>query len=498
MIESSVPSARIRRVNQADVRVEGAFVLYWMTANRRLEWNFALQRAVDRARALRRPLLVFEPLRVDYRWAADRFHRFVMDGMADNHRGLESSTISYFPYVEPAPGHGADLLAGLARSCSLMVTDDSPISFYPRMIAAAGKRFDVAVEAVDSGGLLPVGSCDRDYPTAHGFRRFLQKELPGHLEELPSADAVASANLVPLERSLSDLVPGFAPTPPAALVDPATERALPIDHDVPAVPVRGGSGAARDRLLRFIADRLPAYGTQRNHPDADKTSGLSAYLHFGHISSHEIFATVAAEELWSPASLSTTADGSREGWWGMSASSEAFLDQVVTWRELGINTCYRRDDYDEYSSLPEWARVTLGAHRDDERPHVYGLDVLDASATHDEIWNAAQNQLVVEGRIHNYLRMLWGKKILEWSASPEQALAAMIELNNKYALDGRDPNSYAGIFWVLGRYDRAWGPERPIFGKVRYMTSANTARKLRLKGYLETHGSRRSAMGRPA
>jgi len=129
----------------------------------------------------------------------------------------------------------------------------------------------------------------------------------------------------------------------------------------------------------------------------------------------------------------------------------------------------------------------LDEHRVDERPHVYSFSELEAAKTHDKIWNAAQNQLVAEGRIHNYLRMLWGKKILQWSPSPENALQTMIELNNKYALDGRDPNSYSGIFWVLGRYDRAWGPERPVFGKVRYMTSANTARKLRLKEYLRTH-----------
>jgi deoxyribodipyrimidine photo-lyase len=167
---------------------------------------------------------------------------------------------------------------------------------------------------------------------------------------------------------------------------------------------------------------------------------------------------------------------------------ESFLDELITWREIGFNMCWQREDYDQFASLPEWSKQTLAEHGDDPRQYVYGLEEYEAAATHDELWNAAQRQLVRDGRIHNYLRMLWGKKILEWSASPQEALGTMIELNNKYALDGRDPNSYSGIFWVLGRYDRAWGPERPIFGKVRYMSSENTARKLSVRGYIEQYG----------
>ncbi|MEQ9323841.1 MAG: deoxyribodipyrimidine photolyase, partial [Polyangiaceae bacterium] len=175
--------------------------------------------------------------------------------------------------------------------------------------------------------------------------------------------------------------------------------------------------------------------------------------------------------------------------WGMSAGAEAFLDELVTWREVGLNMCFHRDDYDQLESLPDWAKKTIAEHADDERPVLYDLDQLDAAETGDEIWNAAQRQLVRDGRMHNYLRMLWGKKIYGWSPSAADALDVMIELNNRYAVDGRDPNSYSGIFWVLGRYDRAWGPERPIFGKLRYMTSDSTRKKLRLKGYLAKHGA---------
>jgi deoxyribodipyrimidine photo-lyase len=171
----------------------------------------------------------------------------------------------------------------------------------------------------------------------------------------------------------------------------------------------------------------------------------------------------------------------------MSEGAEAFLDQLVTWRELGLNAALHLPGFTNYRSLPDWARATLDRHRRDPRETVYGLREFEAARTHDPLWNAAQRQLVAEGTIHTYLRMLWGKKILEWSASPREALAIMVELNNLYALDGRDPNSWSGIFWCLGRYDRPWGPERPIFGKIRYMSSQNTARKVRVKDYIRKY-----------
>jgi deoxyribodipyrimidine photo-lyase len=172
---------------------------------------------------------------------------------------------------------------------------------------------------------------------------------------------------------------------------------------------------------------------------------------------------------------------------GFGEGADAFLDQLVTWREIGFNMCAHRRDHAEYASLPDWCRRTLDAHASDRRD-LYSVKQLEAARTHDELWNASQRQLLREGRIHNYLRMLWGKKILEWSPSPKDALARMIRLNDKYALDGRDPNSYSGILWVLGRYDRPWGPERPIFGLVRYMSTASAARKLHLREYLARYG----------
>jgi deoxyribodipyrimidine photo-lyase len=239
---------------------------------------------------------------------------------------------------------------------------------------------------------------------------------------------------------------------------------------------------------RFLDERLDRYADERNQPEEEVASGLSPYLHFGHTSAQRVVAELLERESWSPDRLADTADGKREGWWGTSPAAEAFLDELVTWRELGyVLSDQRPDDYDAYESLPAWALATLEEHAGDPREHTYTLAELEEARTHDPLWNAAQHQLRREGRIHNYLRMLWGKKILEWSPTPRQALAALIELNNKYAVDGRNPNSYSGIFWTLGRFDRPWAPERRVFGQVRYMSSANTARKLRVRAYIERY-----------
>ena len=481
----ATPAVRITQANDSPVAPGGDFVLYWMTASRRTRWNFALQRAVEHGNALRLPLLVLEPLRAGYRWACDRFHRFVIDGMVDNQARLKRKGVAFYPYVEPRDGAGKGLLEALAARAAVVVTDEYPAFFLPRMLAAVAPRLPVRLEAVDSNGLLPLRVADRTFATAYTFRRFLRRELPGHLPEAPSPD--------PLD-ALSPRAPVAIPPAiheqwaSAYLRDSAALIArLPIDHGVGHVALQGGSGAGATRLSSFVDSRLASYASERNRPELDATSGLSPYLHFGHISAHEVLAGIAARECWTRDKLAEDTKGHRAGWWGMTESSEAFLDQLVTWRELGFNRCLHVEDYDRYEALPAWARKTLAEHSSDPREVIYGLDDFEFARTHDPLWNAAQNQLRREGMIHNYLRMLWGKKILEWSGSARTALQTMIVLNDKYALDGRDPNSYTGILWVLGLHDRAWGPERPVFGKVRYMSSANTARKYRVRGYVERY-----------
>ena len=351
---------------------------------------------------------------------------------------------------------------------------------------------------MDSNGLLPLRAADRDFTAAYHFRRHLQKTLPEHLAHFPEEDPL----ILPLPPRLAGLPKEIARRWPAA--DPEWLRtggldSLPIDHEVPPVPqVRGGEAAAGNVLSRFLDERLPSYGEGRNDPADDVTSGLSPYLHFGQISIHQVFAALAEHERWSPERLAHTTSGAREGWWGMGPAAEKFLDEAVTWREVGYNLASHRADSERYESLPDWAQATLAKHEADPRPELYARAEFEAGATHDEVWNAAQGQLREEGRIHNYLRMLWGKKVLHWSDTPREALATLVELNNRWALDGRDPNSYSGIFWCFGRYDRPWAPERPIFGTVRYMSTDSTRRKFRLNDYVARYGPGRKGTAEPA
>lgn len=486
---ASVPALRLRTLNPAPVRPDGDFVLYWMIAARRAQWNYALDRALERCEELGKPLVVLEALRCAYPWASLRLHRFILEGMADNARAFSRAGMTYYPYVEPSPGEGRGLLETLSKRACVVVTDEYPCFFLPAMAEAAARRVAVLLEQVDSNGLLPLHASPASFATAHSFRRFLQKELPAHLAAPPRPDPLGRRLLPEAAALPRDVLRRWPPAEADRILSPAFLDGLPLDRAAGFAPARGGSRAASQTLARFLERNLPRYAECRNDLDDEAASGLSPYLHFGHASPHEVFAGVASRESWNPGRLSPKAVGARQGWWGMSPPAEAFLDQLVTWRELGFAACVHDPAFERLESLPPWARQTLENHSADARPHLYDLGQFEGARTHDPLWNAAQRQLLSEGRIHNYLRMLWGKKVLEWSPSAREALATMIELNNKYALDGRDPNSYSGILWVLGKYDRPWGPARPVYGTARYMSSQNTARKMDVRGYLKRHGA---------
>ncbi|MBA3296577.1 MAG: deoxyribodipyrimidine photolyase [Acidobacteria bacterium] len=482
---SPVPHARIRTQNSAPVSADSDFVLYWMTAARRSRWNFGLQRAAELAVELRKPLLVVEALRCDYPDASDRFHQFVVEGMAENAAALRGSRAFYYPYVEPAKSAGAGFIQTLAERAGVVVTDWFPAYFLPKMARALASRVKVCVEAIDSNGLIPVADHGRAFPTARGYRAHMQRTLTEHLRQWPLETPTDLLKDAPQLKALpAHITTRWPPLAAAQLSAPHRLVAtLPIDHGVPALEIKGGSRAATLALSVFLEKKLPVYGDEHNDPDADCTSRLSPYLHFGHISAHEVFSTLMTRERWTSRKLGQGRAGAREGWWGVSPSAETFLDQLTVWRELAFNGCAWTPNFHSFESLPAWAQATLGAHLDDPRPHLYSLAQLDASETDDDVWNAAQRQLRREGWFHGYLRMLWGKKILECSTHPAEALERMEILMNRYSLDGRDPVSYASYGWVLGRYDRPWF-DRPVFGTVRYMTSASAKRKLRMKEYL--------------
>jgi len=473
-----VPPDRIASANRLPLRADGEFVLYWMIAHRRPHWNHALQQAVARAVELNKPLVVCEYLRSGHLWSCDRLHRLMIEGMAVNRAAFARSSAHYLPYVEARAGDGAGFLRPLVARACCVIADEFPCYVHPRMVANLAAEAPCLVETVDANGLLPLRATAAAHHRAVDFRRTLQKTLRPHLGHFPAADPLRSARL---PRLTPDQLPNGS-DPDELLKDGLAQ--LPIDHTVGPVALHGGFVAARAQLDAFLDHRLGRYADERSTLVDGAASGLSPWLHLGHISAHEVVQAVWERTAWTPDRLGSATRGSKDGWWNASPAADAFLDELVTWRELGHHFAFHRPDYAEFSSLPVWAKTTLDQHRGDRREHLYTREQFETASTHDELWNAAQRQLRSEGFIHNYLRMLWGKKVIEWSATPEEAWATLDQLNNRWAVDGCNPNSWSGIAWCFGRFDRSWAPQRPIFGSIRWMSSDNTRRKMNVKPYL--------------
>ncbi len=480
--------------NNSQPNENGEYVLYWMQINRRFEYNYALEFAVAWANKLNKPLLIYEGLNIDYPWACDRFHHFIMQGMEENTSYAEQKGLNFFRYVEPKKGDGKGLIYQLAEKSCMVISDEYPVFIIRTHNEKVAGKLEVPYITVDSNGLIPLGITDKDPYSAYLFRKTMQKhfkeaytnppkknplnDLKNHSEvDLPDSIIKKKANT---EKMFEDIKTAISQ--------------LDINHDVGVIDMDGTRQAALGKLGHFIGHSLKEYDDKRNHPDEKKTSGLSPWLHFGKISAYEIVKTVLDHQPdnWDLDQI-TPNGGKNTGFFNGDESIQSFLDEVITWREVGFHYAHHVDNYDKFESLPDWALETMKDHENDERDYVYSYEELEQSKTHDEIWNAAQTQLREEGIIHNYLRMLWGKKVIEWTPDHKTALEYLIELNNKFAIDGRDPNSYSGIFWCFGRFDRAW-QEREIFGKLRYMTSESTRKKVKLKQYLAKYGNQKSLM----
>jgi len=474
--------ARLRRLNDRRTSAGGDYVLYWMQIYRRLECNHALDYALHCAEQLGRPLVVYEGLRLDYPWASRRLHRFILEGMRANAERADALGLSYWPFVEVEAGQGRGLLRRLSARACLVVTDDFPCFIIPGQSQALAGKVEVPVIAVDGNGVVPLRLLGPAVSAAAHLRPRLHKafaEAWGYRAAPEPAITKATRKRLdaPFDTWTARDVPRFVDS-------------LPLDRGVPPVPgTPGGAPAARRRLDRFVERRLRGYAEHRSAPrslEEGHASGLSPYLHFGQVSIEEVVERVLATTgEWTPDELRIHNRGKREGFFCDDADVNAFLDEALTWRDVGFHWHWSRGDDARslQAALPSWALETLGAHAGDERPYLYSAEELESAQTHDPLWNAAQRELVATGTIHNYLRMLWGKKVLEWSASPAEAYRVLEDLNNRYALDGRNPNSYTGILWCFGLFDRPWAPERKVFGRVRYMSSDNTARKFDLKPY---------------
>lgn len=492
---TAVPRERIRPLQDGAIQ-SGRPILYWMAVQHRLSWNFALDRALEIAAACQAPHLLVIETPAPFQRLTARHLKFWWDAVREHSTALSAWGRNF---VAGCPHRWEVFLERLLRAashCGALIVDDFPYHEYRELLDRLGEKSPCRVEAVDSCGLLPLAVHPRCFPTARGFRRVVQELLPYWLKHLPDPRPLGDRWQRAQHAASADWWPPLTPeeTPDPSADSPSCSSAE-VDHTVPPVQERGGSKAAHARWRHFLTHKIEHYDSQRNHPDAEATSRLSGHLHFGMISPYELVRDIfhASDELhwWKKrhAQLSAGKRTTGTNWWALPSGLAEFLDQLLVWREIGLNFCVFQREYKSWNSLPEWARRTLTIHRRDPRPKIYTETQLAYSATDDILWNAAQTELREHGRMHNYLRMLWGKKILEWSPTPESALETMIELNDRYALDGCDPNSYTGICWVLGRYDRPWGPERPIFGTVRYMSTASAMRKLRVKAYLQKYGT---------
>ena len=442
-----VNPARIRPLNQA--RPGPGPVVYWMSRDQRVRDNWALLYAQELALSRGQPLGVVFCLAPAFLGAGLRQYGFMLQGLQEVAGDLAALNLPFFLLTgEPArelPGWVAHERVGA------VVCDFSPLRLVREWKTAVAEGIAVSLEEVDAHNVVPcwLASPKAEYG-AYTLRPKLKRLLPAFLEDFP-----------PLARHPVEWE-GAKPAIPWQEL-PAS---LAIDTAVPEVTwLTPGERQARAALDHFLDRKLAFYGERRNDPTQDGQSNLSPYLHFGHLAAQRVALEVSDRR-------------------GFDASREAFLEELIVRRELADNFCFYQPLYDTFGGFPAWAQKTLNQHRRDRRENLYTAAELESGRTHDELWNAAQGHMVRRGTMHGYLRMYWAKKILEWTASPEEAQAVAIYLNDKYELDGRDPNGYAGIAWSIGGvHDRAWF-ERPVFGKIRYMSYNGCRTKFNVEAYI--------------
>lgn len=441
---------RIEALNDQPVR-QGRYVLYWMQASPRAVGNHALEYAIRQANDLRQGVVVVFGLTDDYPEANLRHYTFLLEGLCDVRQALAQRGIQLV--VRPASPPDAAL--SLADDASLLVTDVGYLRHQRAWRQTVAWKAPCRVVQVESNVIVPVhATSSKEEYAARTIRPKIHRLLARYL--VPLRETRTGVDTLGLKFAGLDL---HRP-------DDVLER-LRIDRSVPPSPLFHGGTTQALRLLRqFIEHKLARYPQDRNQPALDGVSHMSPYLHFGQISPLQI--ALAVQNVRGPSAQ----------------AKDAFLEELIVRRELSMNFVTFQRQYDAYEAVPHWARIELKAHTKDPRPHLYSLEQFEAARTHDPYWNAAQEELRLTGKMHNYLRMYWGKKIIEWTAWPEEAFRIALMLNNKYSLDGRDPNSFAGIAWCFGKHDRPWA-RRPVFGSVRYMNAAGLERKCDMQAYVD-------------
>lgn len=448
-----IQEERIVHLNGNTIQ-SGQYVLYWMQASQRVSCNHSLEYAIRTANELQNPLVVYFGLTGSFPGANLRHYTFMIEGLREVEKELRDRDIRMVS-VAASPDVGAITLANHA---SILVTDRGYLAVQKAWRNTVASSIDCPMIQVETDVIVPVAtSSHKEEYSASTIRTRINRHLEHFLTPLSES--------IPDRDSMNITLPPLSDLPLIDIADPVLLEKIHLDRSVnPVDAFLGGTSYARKQLTTFITDKLDHYHDLSNHPELDLTSRLSPYLHFGQISPLEI--TLRLGGIDSP-------------------GKEAFLEQLIIRRELAMNFVEYNPGYDSYlTAIPEWARNTLGHHRSDPRAYLYSLEQFENAATHDPYWNAAQNEMLKTGHMHNYMRMYWCKKIIEWTATPEEAYDIALHLNNKYQLDGRDPNGFAGISWSFGKHDRAW-KERAIFGKVRYMNDRGLERKFQIDRYVK-------------
>lgn len=464
---------RLRIVPANDRRrvPEGEYVLYWMQAAHRLDENWALRYAVLEADRFNVPLVIHQGLDPTYPHASDRHHAFILEGARDTAARAEALGLHYQFVLRRRRADDRRVVDRLAARAVVVVTDYYPTAGVRERTARFAERAPCRVVQLDATCIAPSLMFEKAEWAARTIRPKLARVRDHVLE--PVAERVprraVSATLAASLRATIAEADGTTPLDLAALDDRRLDgllAACEIDHAVPRVGhLRGGRTAALARMRRFVGGTLPRYSARRNEAsDGEGSSRLSPWLHFGHVGGAELLRAALASD--APA-----------------ADVAAFTDQVLTWRELGFNFARHTPRHDTIAALPAWAQKTLAEHADDERPLYCDLETLEEARTPYPLWNAAQEELRRDGTIHNYARMLWGKSVLLWTRTPQEALSHLLHLNDRWALDGRDPNSVGGVLWCLGLWDRPWG-NKPVWGGIRPMSLERAKTKFDVNAYV--------------
>jgi deoxyribodipyrimidine photo-lyase len=439
-------SKRVRTLKSGTVK--NGPVALWMSRDQRVRDNWALLFGQHLAMKQGAPFCVIFVLVQDFLGATTRQYRFMLQGLREVERNLLGKNIPFF-LLTGSPEEEIPKLV-MNHKISALVKDFDPLRLKRQWTDAVLKKLDVPVYEVDAHNIIPCWmSSPKQEFGAYTLRPKIRRLLPEFLEAFPQIK--------------KHPFPWKATIPQTDWV--RSVKNIRAGHIPEVTWIKPGEHAASRLLRDFIEKKLLSYPVQRNDPTADGQSNLSPYLHFGQISAQRIALEVSGSHV-------------------SKISRESFLEELIVRRELADNFCYYNPDYDTFEGFPEWAKKTLHTHRKDRRAYLYTLDQLEQARTHDDLWNAAQMEMTIRGKMHGYMRMYWAKKILEWAQTPEQALKTAIYLNDKYELDGRDPNGFAGIAWSIGGvHDRAWA-DRPVFGKIRYMSYQGCKSKFNVQKYI--------------